>query len=466
MKDREVKKILKTDLEIPEVVEDKMKESYQMLGIRTGRRTTVKTYRKLVTVAAAAAMLAATSLAALAANGFFTKEVVEQDQKLSYQFEMNYELTPYAVEAIPGYIPEGYTEFENGKYDRDGQHKNGISICEINAAWLAEQPEALDVAELKSLDKTTLNGMEAHLLTLNFDSERTQYGFDKRIYLFNPTDGYIIEIFGGNDISMEELKKVGENLEITVDQSTPVNYTPQSEIADQEEAGLEVEERYRQMYLAGVEESSILQAGDTFRKEDIYGKEVDYTILDTKVADNISEIEGYDARNFFSYEDVQPWILEDGTLKSYERITYQKSEDGTVDQNSGVTETAQQKFLILKGKMKNNGSEAAEGWACGTITNLVPKADGTFAYHNIWSEPYDLDSHQFADGPLYFDQSQYRDEPEENRSHFFYYNLQPGEEISYTLVWMADADRLDNAFVEMNYSGMDDGSSLYVEVNP
>ncbi len=37
--------------------------------------------------------------------------------------------------------------------------------------------------ESERFGKTTLANMEAHVLTLDFDSSRTQYGFDKRIYL-------------------------------------------------------------------------------------------------------------------------------------------------------------------------------------------------------------------------------------------------------------------------------------------
>ena len=84
----------------------------------------------------------------------------------------------------------------------------------------------LDAENLMSLEKTTLDGMEAHLLSLEYDKDRIQNTFDKRIYLFNPQEGYMVVVYGGNDLPMDELKKVADNLEVTVDKDEPVDYVP------------------------------------------------------------------------------------------------------------------------------------------------------------------------------------------------------------------------------------------------
>ena len=92
--EKEVQRILRQELVLPQEVNEKVLEAYGML------------------VGAAAAMIAASTLGVMAANGFFTKEVTEQGENLTYDFHINYELTPGDVTVTPGYIPEGYQEFE------------------------------------------------------------------------------------------------------------------------------------------------------------------------------------------------------------------------------------------------------------------------------------------------------------------------------------------------------------------
>lgn len=459
--EKEIKKILNTELEIPTEVEEKIRDSYRELHMTEKVRPMKRSYRKLVLVAAAVTMLAATSVVALAASGFFSKVVQEEDKSVSYKFETNYEMTPHQVKVKANYIPEGYTEFEEGKYDRDGQHKNGISICGVNAAWLDMQEGMLDADNLASLEKTTLDGMEAHLLSLEYDKDRIQYTFDKRIYLFNPQEGYVAVVYGGNDLSMDELKKVADNLEVTVDKDEPVDYVPADKKALESVDTLDLQQEYIDRYQAGVSSDKVLSLGDTFN----YGisGEVEIAYTDAKLVDSTAQIEGYEEKNFFDYQEISPWMNEDGTIKPYERMTYTKDENGMRIEDSGVKETVGQKFLVVKGTMKNNGNQAQEGWAWGDTDTLVPKADGGFAYSDKETEPYVMDGHFFGEGPQYFDKSQYRDEPIETRNHFFFYELQPGEELSFTLVWLVDEDMTDNMFLQMNLSGMD-GNEFYIDV--
>ena len=75
-------------------MEEKIRDSYRELHMTEKVRPMKRSYRKLVLVAAAVTMLAATSVVALAASGFFSKEVQEEDKSVSYKFETNYEMTP------------------------------------------------------------------------------------------------------------------------------------------------------------------------------------------------------------------------------------------------------------------------------------------------------------------------------------------------------------------------------------
>lgn len=73
--EKKIKKVLNQELVLPEKVNERIYETYQMLGgteYHPGRR---RSYRKWMFAGTAAAMLALTSLGALAAGGFFTKNV-------------------------------------------------------------------------------------------------------------------------------------------------------------------------------------------------------------------------------------------------------------------------------------------------------------------------------------------------------------------------------------------------------
>lgn len=87
--EKEMKRILRQDLVLPEEVNDKVYGAYSSLSGQEYRPARTRSYRKWLLVGTAAAMLAVTSLGVLAANGFFTKQTVEQENKLSYDFQID-----------------------------------------------------------------------------------------------------------------------------------------------------------------------------------------------------------------------------------------------------------------------------------------------------------------------------------------------------------------------------------------
>lgn len=442
---KEMKKILQRDLTIPCQVEERMEKAYCMMG--AGRRRTVhrKSLKRLALTAAAMTMLAATSLGVLAASGFFTKQVTEEKEKLSYKFDVNYDLTSYEVKVTPGYLPEGYTESEEGKYDRDGQQKNGISICGVNAAWLASQPEVLDVENLKELEKTTLDGMEAHVLTLDWDSERTAYAFDKRIYLFNPEEGYVVVVYGGNDLSLDELKKTADHLKVEVDTSQPVAYEEQAEkdrAAQEEEKAWEEKMARRKQ---GADPEQVASIGEAFESPD--GARV--SVISAKLSDSLGEYQNQ-KENFFDYEgEIAWWVEGDGSLKPYERLT--------LDWESGqekAREEIGQKILEVTCQAVNPTDQTIDFWAGGgKLTSMSKRADGSYAYPDTYTEPLDLDHGlvQSERYPVYFSAPQ---NTGENRNHFFFRELKPGESMEYTLLYFVDEDGTGSMY--LNYNTSDD----------
>jgi len=452
--EKEVKRILRQELVIPKEVNEKVLEAYGMLSGKSYQTAKRRSCRKWVLVGAAAAMLAASTLGVMAANGFFTKEVTEQGENLSYDFQINYELTPGEVTVTPGYIPEGYQKFEEGKYDKDGQHKNGISICGVNATWLANQPDILRTEELKELEKTTLNHMEAHVLTLNWDTGRNAHGFNKRIYLFNPEEGYVVIVYGGDDISRKELKKVADNLEIQVDHNHPQAYASQEEREKEQAAQEEWQARQAEARERGASPEQVKLPGETFCQNS--QEKVQTTVEIVRLVDSL---EGYDQAYFADYEELSHWVKEDGSLKSYERLTFDND-----TQKEIAREEVGQKFLEVKVKAENLTDEGIEYWAgAGLLGRMERQEDGTYVYPDTWTEALDQEHglFQIERYPVYFDQARHTGE---DRNAFFFRDLQPGETLEFTLLYLADEDMTDSMYLNYNVSG-DVSEDFFVDVS-
>lgn len=452
--EKEVKRILRQELVIPKEVNDKVLEAYGMLSGKSYQKAKRRSCRKWVLVGAAAAMIAASTLGVMAANGFFTKEVTEQGENLTYDFHINYELTPGDVTVTPGYIPKGYQRFEEGKYDKDGQHKNGISICGVNAAWLASQPDILQTAEVKNLEKTTLNHMEAHVLTLNWDTERSAHGFDKRIYLFNPEEGYVVIVYGGDDISKEELKKVADNLDIQVNQTHTQAYASQEEMKKEQAAQEEWEASQEEAKSRGASPEQVKLPGEAFCWD---GQEnVQTTVESVRLVDSLT---GYDQAYIADYEELSYWAKEDGSLKSYERLTFDNDTQKEVSR-----EEVGQKLLEVKVKAENPTDEVIEYWAgAGQLCRMEQQGDGIYAYLDTWTEALDLEHglFQIERYPIYFDQAQHTGE---DRNAFFFRDLQPRETLEFTLLYLVDEDMTDSMYLNYNVSG-DISEDLFVDVS-
>lgn len=451
--EKEVKRILRQELVLPQEVNEKVLEAYGMLSGKSYQMAKRRSGRKWVLVGAMAAMLAASTLGVMAANGFFTKEVTEQGESLSYDFHINYELTPGDVTVTPGYIPEGYQEFEEGKYDKDGQHKNGISICGINAAWLSRQPDILQTEKLKDLEKTTLNHMEAHVLTLDWDTEREAHGFNKRIYLFNQEEGYVVIVYGGDDISQNELKKVADNLDIQVDQTHAQAYASQEEMKKEQAAQEEWEASQAEARARGASAEQVKLPGEAFCWD---GQEkVQTTVESVKLVDSLA---GYDQAYIADFEGLSYWAKEDGSLKSYERLTFDSDTQKEVSR-----EEVGQKLLEVKVKAENPTDEVIEYWAgAGQLCRMEQQEDGVYMYPDTWTEALDLEHglFQIERYPVYFDQAQHTGG---DRDAFFYRDLQPGETLEFTLLYLVDEDMTDSMYLNYNVSG-DVSEDFFVDV--
>ncbi len=120
IQDRE-ENILQQDLSIPDATEDKIQAAYDIVRARSRQKGESKVrpmkkrpLRRVWAAGFAAALIAVSGLGVMAATGYFSKTVNQEGGELSYAFEVNYDLKPVEVQAVPGYLPEGMKEFEEG----------------------------------------------------------------------------------------------------------------------------------------------------------------------------------------------------------------------------------------------------------------------------------------------------------------------------------------------------------------
>ena len=89
---KEIERILRQDVEIPENIEARIQDTYEQLGI--GKKVTMKYTKKRrtwVAVAAVAVMAAGMSVVTLAANKFLSANLVEKEDTVNYSFHVDRE---------------------------------------------------------------------------------------------------------------------------------------------------------------------------------------------------------------------------------------------------------------------------------------------------------------------------------------------------------------------------------------
>ena len=280
--------------------------------------------------------------------------------------------------------------------------------------------------------------------------ERWTSYFDKQILLFNPEEGYVASIWGGNDITLEELKKVAEGLTFT-----KTDGEIDLETIKEEQEGKETQEELNEKWMNeameswnyGVPKEHVLQIGQSSQVYGLTSMEDSLLKITVKSVEICDSIAGLPTENFTDYENLQRGLNEDGTLKPYKRLVMERQEDGSYQETA--REEVTQKFVKLSMQAENPTTEMQEFWAgMPIITWLEPKEDGSYAYSDLYIEPLNFQEyHGEYDGmPIYFDQSGFT---EELRKHFLFRELQPQEVLEYTLIYLVDEDRLDNMYLNV-----------------
>lgn len=279
-------------------------ETAEIVAIEKNRPKKRKFFKTPVGAAAAIAAVIVLSVGAYAISGLFTvksKEYTDENQgEYTYTFDgqAGVEITP--MKLVMDYIPEGYVEMENGG---DGQtvrkfHKedgsSGLSL------FITDYSRSLSLPFVSDVDETEMNGVKTDILTRNGAVE-----YNHIIVMFYEELGQIVEIYGYNDISLDELKQVVVNLKL--EPTGEVSYIPDIE-PEEKKQGDEPESEA----VTVINDANTVKVGESF---DI-GEGISCSVKNIELKDEVSEL----SKEFFTDFDglISPYINEDGTIQDVE----------------------------------------------------------------------------------------------------------------------------------------------------
>ena len=436
-------RILNQDLVIPEETQRKIEAAYDIVRARNreaqdGRKKIPcprRVWKPSAAVVLAAAMILICGLGVAAAVGHFTKQVEETDSTASYTFEVNYELKPVEVTAVPEYLPEDMTVADGGKYGSGKEDGRNITVWAMNMADIDYYCRTMDFTGVEKVEKTTIQGMEAHLITYQ-DAEK--YRKSKDIYLFNPEDGYVLWVWGDYAVSMDELAKVAEGLTITVTENPELAYMTEEEKTEEARLEKEAQEAWEAAVDRGVAPEDITAVGETL--DALYLTGASYTVEEAAFYDSLYEVPGYNPEGVCDREELEAWLNEDGTHKPYLR--------STLDENAQIVEEKEMgvKFLAVTATVRQEKAYDPE-WDNGTpfdavLVRLEENEDGRLVpaperYAAVPSEDYDL---QMEGRCFYLNQTA----DTMNDPQYFWRHMEAGDSQTYTMVFAVDEDLAEN----------------------
>ncbi|MPM63559.1 hypothetical protein SDC9_110439 [bioreactor metagenome] len=375
----------------------------------------------IVLIAAMTATLAITATAYGAVRKYLvTTNKNEETGTLTYNIQTETAPTKVPVmKVVPGYIPEGYIETSNalGKYHPNGDLSvGGITICQ---PFYTNQFKEVYVSDV---EEVTLGGVKAQILT------REGMEYKHIINMFYEDGGYVVTIYGANNTSLEELKKVAENIKC---EQVP------GEFIDLE-ANKATEEKAEEFVEPTITNDHIFNIGEEIIDEWAPYRNPIFTINKIEVLEKLPEL---DKNCFYDYNKYLEFTNEDGTLKKYERVNSRKWENNKMNT---VTETVGMKFVAVNLTMRNPFDKELKNInVYPRVYSMEKTSKGTLKSLNDYSGcELSMDN-----APFYFDQSDYEGK------NFYFCDFAPNEIKEVYLVYAVDEDQIDNAYIKFNQSG-------------
>lgn len=198
--------------------------------------------------------------------------------------------------------------------------------------------------------------------------------------------------------------------------------------------------------------------------------DIRYTVQSVEVKEKLSK-EEFPEENFEKYESVEPWLEKDGTLKPHTRYILDRSgtkKDKTVDF----------RFVVVKMKARNlkasdKGLDINPEFGLNLTPTLVTydtKKNGNLVMlenQYVYEQGFELTGLGAGGGSnaIYFDKAENLKGMKREKD-FLWRTLPEGEELEYTLVYVADESLLAQSYLQMYNRGNvgDERNCTYVKI--
>lgn len=204
-----------------------------------------------------------------------------------------------------------------------------------------------------------------------------------------------------------------------------------------------------------------------------------FLVKKAKRHDNDAFVELMESQKLMMYKVARSYLRSDDDIADAIQETVLACYEYPLDENGNpagepTVETVDSKFVVVHMKVKNNNEvnpyDDFEVCVCPYMKYLEKDANGKYLHdHTEGNEYYPAnEGYGLQSGfPVYFDKMYYT-EGTQRLKHSHFVPMEPGEEMEYTLAYVADEDRLDDTFFQF-YSGyggwpVPEGGNEYVYV--
>lgn len=411
--------------------------------------------RKMSRPAAACACLAlaaALSGSVYAAVKLLHTEVVydKENGKATVTKELSDDVYIPPIRITPEYLPDGYEEWEEGKYSYEGEYAaTGLSVLDASGTRIE------NIGDTSNYEKKELDGKTAYIFTREGNS------YSHIVLLAYEDTGHTVMMYASEEISMEDLIKICENMKITEAPEEDPDHTFQA-------YAYEPEEEMAASEVKNIQENQIAAMGEPFRENYTGDSEADIqvTITDMKVSDYV-EMDKLNENTTVDYEKITSFLGEDGSLPDYNLTAsyWDKEAKAVVDREIG---TYPVKYVEVTALMENlSDTDAGDVNVQPQLLCLNETPDGKGYEAKRWEETmadvnedyrgsssYGLESFQF---PFYFDSSAYPGD-----AHFYNTALKAGETRTVHLGFAVPEPQLENLYLA--YDADYEGQEKYVKL--
>lgn len=409
--------------------QERKRERMQEENKKQSRRRNI--YRNWTGIAAALVLAVAVPSVVFAAVFYFRKDTHRDEDNITYKFELNYELIPGEYQVMPDYIPEGMQDQGDGKYGGEGEQ--WITVMPVyTTAELEKRNDQITVEGVSRVEHMELSGMEADIITF---PEAKKNQSPTYVFLFNERDGYVLEIIAGYGVGREELLEFADHLR--VERCGDGRYETEEEKAVREREAKEEEARalgaakgQEELLASGIPQDKIFEMGEELPMQD---GELGYTVVDYEFLDSIA---GFEEDKFFEYGRFDGWLGEDKSLKPYARRHF----DGEGQLLS--EDQAEQEILRVDFRVHcYGGQETVDAALDFELVYVEGRQDGSYTWREDYYAPVPEEGYslQMDNSAVYLDMPVHTEG--ENRSHFFFRDMESGEDLYYTLLFVVDKDR-------------------------